>query len=42
LNKIEAGETKKIQLELEGFPTGLHFLQIKIGESIFTKKLIIN
>ena len=42
LNKIEAGETEKIQLELEGFPTGLHFLQIKIGESIFTKKLIIN
>ena len=41
LNEIEVGETEKIQLSLEGFFTGLHFIQIKMGESTFTKKLIV-
>ena len=41
LNEIESGETDKIQIELGDLSTGLHFLQIKMGESNFTKKLII-
>ncbi|MDB0058431.1 PKD domain-containing protein [Salibacteraceae bacterium] len=41
LNEIEVGQTEKIQLSLEGFSTGLQFIQIKMGESTFTKKLIV-
>ncbi len=41
LNEIEYGETDKIQIELGNFSAGLHFLQIKMGELNFTKKLII-
>ena len=41
LTETVVSKESELEIDITDFSTGLHFLQISMGESIFTKKLII-